>query len=241
MPRTLLSLFDHSGVWSAPFRAAGWTVVQVDIKDGGDVRRLDAEALLREHGAIDGLLAAPPCTDFTRSGAAHWKAKDRDGRTAASVELVEATMRLVRALSPAFWALENPVGRLARMVPAVGQWGLIFDPCDYAGWTSPTEEELARLDEMRARAPSKALFSTEDVELVKRVGAYTKKTCLWGSFNLPEKRRIEPVHTSSQGSWLMALGGKSEATKAARSDTPVGFASAFFEVNQHWRQHAATG
>jgi hypothetical protein len=30
--KTLLSLFDYSGTWSEPFAAAGWDVIQWDIK-----------------------------------------------------------------------------------------------------------------------------------------------------------------------------------------------------------------
>lgn len=62
--------------------------------------------------------------------------------------------------------------------------------------------------------------------------AYTKKTCLWGTFNIPRKSQVEPVRVCSQGSWLMKLGGKSEKTKRLRSVTPQGFARAFFEANQ---------
>lgn len=62
--------------------------------------------------------------------------------------------------------------------------------------------------------------------------AYTKKTCLWGRFNIPSKIPVEPVSVCSQGSWLMKLGGKSEKTKRLRSVTPQGFARAFFEANQ---------
>jgi len=40
------------------------------------------------NGTIDAILAAPPCTDFASSGAQYWPEKDRDGRTAYSLELV---------------------------------------------------------------------------------------------------------------------------------------------------------
>lgn len=62
--------------------------------------------------------------------------------------------------------------------------------------------------------------------------AYTKKTLLWGTFQLPEKKPIEPIRVCSQGSWLQKLGGKSEKTKELRSMTPLGFARAFFEANR---------
>lgn len=58
---------------------------------------------------------------------------------------------------------------------------------------------------------------------------YTKKTCLWGRFNVPVANPVEPVEGSKM--WAR-YGGKSEATKAARSETPMGFARAFFEANQ---------
>jgi hypothetical protein len=62
--------------------------------------------------------------------------------------------------------------------------------------------------------------------------AYTKRTLLWGDFTPPPKNtRVEPERVSSQGSWLMKLGGSSERTKELRSVTPAGFARAFFEAN----------
>lgn len=61
--------------------------------------------------------------------------------------------------------------------------------------------------------------------------AYTKKTLLWGSFNLPERTPVSPVRVCPQGSWLQRLGGKGEKTKTLRSVTPAGFANAFYLAN----------
>jgi hypothetical protein len=58
---------------------------------------------------------------------------------------------------------------------------------------------------------------------------YTKKTLLWGNFNLPIKSPVEPIEGSKM--WAQ-YGGKSERTKRLRSMTPQGFAKAFFEANQ---------
>jgi len=58
---------------------------------------------------------------------------------------------------------------------------------------------------------------------------YTKKTLLWGEFNMPFKtNRVEPTEGSKMHT---QYGGKSERTKAARSVTPSGFAKAFYEAN----------
>lgn len=62
--------------------------------------------------------------------------------------------------------------------------------------------------------------------------AWTKKTALYGRFNIPTPCNIvEPLVYNSQGSWLQSLGGNSERTKELRSITPKGFARAFFEAN----------
>lgn len=57
---------------------------------------------------------------------------------------------------------------------------------------------------------------------------YSKKTCLWGNFNLPKKNIVPNIEGSKM--WTN-YGGKSDKTKEARSITPVGFSKAFFEAN----------
>ena len=61
---------------------------------------------------------------------------------------------------------------------------------------------------------------------------YTKKTNLWGVFNIPVKNQVEPEKVCSQGSWVQTLGGSSERTKTLRSSTPPGFAQAFYEAKK---------
>ena len=75
---TVLSLFDFSGSWSAPYEQAGYTVIRVDIKAGIDLLTWNYKQI--ERGQVVGILAAPPCTHFTVSGAQYWKAKDKIGR-----------------------------------------------------------------------------------------------------------------------------------------------------------------
>ena len=158
MSKVILSLFDYSGRWSDPYKQAGYDVYQVDIKLGLDVLSLEPRDL--PFSAVHGLLAAPPCTDFAGSGAQYWKAKDADGRTDASLALIDKTLSLISYYDPVFWALENPVGRLPKLRPSIGApW--YFNPNEFAGWLDP---ELG------------------DKE------CYTKRTGLWGKFNKPEKR-----------------------------------------------------
>lgn len=165
MQRTVLSLFDHTGNWSKPWEQAGYKVVRVDLKDGGDVLDITA-SWLKELGNVWCVLAAPPCTDFAVSGARWFKEKDADGRTKKSIRLVYKTLAIIRYLDPPVWALENPVGRIGTLVGCLGKPKMYFNPNEYALLAECPEREQ-----------------------------YTKKTCLWGRFRPPSRSlwSLDPV------------------------------------------------
>lgn len=80
MPKTLLSLFDYSAVWCYPYELAGWNVINIDEKHGvplygKNIAEINAEWFYENIfdmvETVDGVLAAPPCTDFTGSGDWH--------------------------------------------------------------------------------------------------------------------------------------------------------------------------
>lgn len=190
----ILSLFDYTGNWPLPYKQNGFEVIQVEIKLGTDIMTWDYTQI--EKGSVYGILAAPPCTHYSVSGAQYWPEKDKDGRTEESNKLVRKTLEIIKYFDPYFWVLENPVGRIDACVPELKKYYLMsFNPCDYGN-------------------------------------AYTKKTKLWGEFNpWLVQNPVKPERVSSQGSWLMKLGGKSEKTKTLRSKTPMGFAWAFYNAN----------
>ena len=245
----LLSLFDYSGQWSQPFYEAGWNVMQWDIKlsEFMDINLItDADVALELFEWVDGIIAAPPCTDFASSGARWWKFKDEDGRTHTSIELVRQVQRLVDLFEPTdpeydgvwFWAVENPVGRMGELTGMENPW--YFDPYEYAGWLNPSEKDLKRLNEIRERA-KEGEITKQEAAFVTKMNAYTKRTGLWGNFRIPApKKEIEPVFiTSANGKRFSPVawftGGKSEKTKKERSDTPMGFAYTFYEANKTYR------
>jgi len=210
------------GVWREHYQDRGMTDKQIgngtmnEMEDGGFGLSASVQLLANILSAnptffglpVRGILMAPPCTDFSGSGARHWPAKDEDGRTAVSVSIIRACLQVKDILKPDWWVLENPVGRLARLVPEVGKYRMTFHPCMYAGWLEDPDTE-----------------------------AYTKLTCLFGNFNANlERRDVEPImftlKNGKRGSWMFAkLGGKSERTKELRSKTPVGFSLAFAAAN----------
>ena len=238
--KRILSLFDVTGNWPSYFGEHGWDVISVDIQNSFDILRVkNMEDALDEFENIDAIIAAPPCTDFSSSGAWTWPAKDACGTTKASMELVRQTIRLIDAFTPTdpeydgsfFWAVENPVGRMGNLFPELGQpW--YFHPYEFAGWLDITDSEKARIEELRKK-PFKQL-TKDDADFIQWMNLYTKKTGLWGDFIRPEKKPIEPIQAAQQGSVLQRYGGKSIATKNKRSATPHGFARAFYEANKDY-------
>jgi hypothetical protein len=207
------------GITEEPVFTGPGSLIMEDDGEGWPMTVGMAAAILRHDplilgGPVRGCLFAPPCTDFTVSGARWWAGKDERGETAKSVRIVEECLSLRKAVSETlrWWALENPVGRLKKLVPQLGDPLLIFQPNDYAGLADDPQKE-----------------------------AYTKRTCLWGDFNpdLPKDWRaavmIEKTNkhgVTKRGSWMWAnLGGKSERTKELRSVTPQGFSRAFAIAN----------
>ncbi|GAG73611.1 unnamed protein product [marine sediment metagenome] len=119
----IYSLCDYSGAWAGPYYRAGYEVRLIDTKYGDDVRVLE-----KPSDPVYGILAAPPCTDFAVSGAQYWPEKDKDGRTLASLAIIDACLRFILACDPVFWCLENPVGRLPRWL---GRPAMYFHPSEY--------------------------------------------------------------------------------------------------------------
>lgn len=209
--KIILDLCSGTGAWSAPYREAGYSVIQVTLP-GQDVR----DYIPPEK--VYGILAAPPCDHFAISGARWFRQKDASGATEEGLEIVDACLDIIFRVNPVFWVLENPVGRLKKLRKDVlGEPTLIFNPCDFGD-------------------------------------PWTKKTLLWGRFNLPIKNPVEVYSkflphiilsqkvSNNQLDKLVRSGylpsnhkekyGELSDRKTIRSITPPGFAQAFFENNR---------
>lgn len=121
MNKIILDLCGGTGSWSKPYKEAGYDVRLITLPDN-DVLTYEPP------NGVYGILAAPPCTDFSGSGARWWPEKDRDGRTIQSMSVAIRCLSIIARCSPVFWAMENPVGRFRNWM---GNPSLIFDPCDY--------------------------------------------------------------------------------------------------------------
>ena len=123
----VLDLCGGTGSWSAPYREAGYQIELVDLPR--DVRLLE-----KPEGQIHGILAAPPCTFFSRMRMCRGRPTDDQFKEALSI--VDACLRLVVCCRPKWWALENPQGYLAKWL---GSPAMKFDPWEFGDpWTKRT-------------------------------------------------------------------------------------------------------
>lgn len=119
VPKIILDLCAGTGAWSEPYRASGYDVRRVTLPV--DVRLWCEYTGLKVHG----VLAAPPCTCFSSSGA-RWARTDAQMIEALSI--VDACLRIVMVAQPVWWALENPVGKLVRFL---GKPTMYFQPWEF--------------------------------------------------------------------------------------------------------------
>lgn len=164
----VLSLCDYSGSWPEPYELAGYDVRRVDVQSGIDVRTFEHLGI-----PVRGILAAPPCERFCRASGSTW-ARDADPVDALAV--VDACLRAVALYDPAWWALENPPGRLSRWLgpPAFSfqphqfghpwtkqtyLWGR-FTPPELGPLVEPTGALLELVGDARARSVTPPGFAT---------------------------------------------------------------------------------
>jgi hypothetical protein len=240
--KNILALYNRTPNAVAPHLERGDVVYSWDLQgdEPGDVLEIDSMGYCIENfETIDGIFAFPPCDKFTVSVNRLWEQFDESGETEQALELVDRVFQIVDAFRPTdpeaaeeipfFWVMENPVGRLNKLRPGLGD-PFIFHPWEYAGYLNPGPAELKEIERIRKKdgigiKKDEALFLLD-------WNVYTKKTCLYGEFNreIP-KKPIPPVKGSKYGSPLLWFGGKSKERKQVRSVSPEGFFRAFYRAN----------
>ena len=226
--KIILDLCGGTGAWSRPYVEAGYDVRLVTLPEQ-DVRYYHPP----KH--VYGILAAPPCTDFCVSGVRWWPEKDRTKGLQEALSVVEACLRIIKQARPAFWALENPVGRLRRFIGAP-KW--YFQPYEFGDpWTkktciwgehvipdkSPVEPKWA----LRGYQTGSKLPQKTDASLLANKTSYPSWTGgtpsgKLGVIDHPEYLPPDWIHKLPPSKDLAML----------RSITPPGFAKAFMEANK---------
>lgn len=113
--KIILDLCGGSGAWSKPYKDAGYDVRLITLPEHDVLEWPLVLARMRiEPEDIYGILAAPPCTVFSK---ANWRDKKSDRDFEEGMKVVRACLDCIwwvqeHGAGLKFWALENPMGYL---------------------------------------------------------------------------------------------------------------------------------
>lgn len=212
MKKTIISLCDYTGIFTKPWRDAGYHAIHIDPQRESNGTIIEMMPAIREavlSGSVAFVAGFPPCTDLAVSGAAHFKNKaKKDKHFQAKAALIAEQCRMIGEMSGAPWFFENPISVLSSIM---GKPNHKFDPYQYGGYLPEGDTH------------------PEWPEYIKPRDAYPKKTCLWSGngFEMPKIKEV--LVMAGYSDQHNKLGGKSLRTKNIRSATPRGFAQAVFE------------
>jgi len=127
--KIILDLCGGTGEWSKPYKDAGYDVRVITLPEH-DVR----DYIPPDN--VYGILAAPPCTEFSFAKHFHGKGKYKHDFI-TGLEIVSACMRIILTCKPKFWAIENPAhGYLRKWLK---EPSMTFDPWEYGDpWQKKT-------------------------------------------------------------------------------------------------------
>jgi len=214
--KIVLDLCGGCGNWGKPYEEAGYTYCNITLPEY-DVRTYNPP------DNVWGILAAPPCTEFSRARQKNrhmLEAPKRD--LEAGMKLVNHCLRIITIAHPHWWALENPVGLLRRFL---GKPAFTLHPWQYGDpWTKHT-------DLWGNYKIPPILFPTQEScldNLGVSVHDYLRQKGISPSIRpnklLPSKADLDKT--------TFKYTGMKEERSAFRAETPMGFARAFFEANQ---------
>jgi len=229
MRNVILDLCGGTGAWSRPYREAGYEVELITLP-AYDVTRVEFGTHAMHFEQMDvhyhetntvlysdlvGILAAPPCTEFSIAKGA------RPRNLAAGMETVAACMRIIQEVQLHarldFWALENPRGLLLR----------------FLGVPKYTFEQW-QFGEDRVKATDVWGYFNPPTPTHKEKPA--PRTSRKGRTHAAEWSRCE--YPPEYEDYIKQFRGD-ERRAAARAITPAGFAAAFFRANSRTRKEVA--
>lgn len=204
--KVVLSFFDKTGAWSKPWRDAGYNVFQFDIQSGDGVETLGINT-----GDVTNF-----DLDFFNDIFASFDGMDIYCVLSATpcTDFANSGSRHFEGKDAAGTTAFSV--QLARVALAAIEY---FKPSIWS-----MENPSGRIERLVGLPPWTVSFDPchfgED---------YTKKTLLWGRMNgdMP----VAPCEPTEGSKMHRLYGGKSLATKNARSQTPEGFSYAFFMAN----------
>ncbi len=201
--KKILSLCSGTGSWEKPYFDNGYDVRPITLPEY-DVRNYVSP------DNVYGILAAPPCTEFSILNCV---AAPRERRPEEGMVVVNACLKIIEQCNPVFYAIENPVGFLKDYL---GKPDFVFQPWEFGDpWTKRTYIWG------NFNHPKKKFAKWEDVP---KLPLYTRPGRGKPNFAYLHKSAIRDIPQ---------LAGYEPKTDADfRAITPPGFAKAFFEANK---------
>lgn len=120
MGKIILDLCGGTGAWSDPYKKAGYDVRLITLPET-DIRNYQPP------DNVYGILFATPCTMWANCAARWWKSRTPD-EVFEAIEVFMAGKWVIDQAKPVFWAIENPVGRMRRLLR---EPDFSFNPCDF--------------------------------------------------------------------------------------------------------------
>jgi hypothetical protein len=219
--KIILDLCGGSGAWSRPYREAGHKTLVITLPTYNVMRITyadDAVLFFRDdcgftavkYDEIAGILAAPPCTEFSVAKGG----RPRD--LAGAMKIVEACMQIIWAVQSHtkldFWALENPRGLLRRFL---GKPAYTFEQWQFGG------DKLKATDIWGYFNIPSPKVKEKPAELAGKSADERAHAREWTKCEYPPEYEgyIKQFHGDDRRA-------------ASRAITPAGFADAFYRANK---------
>lgn len=208
MSKIILDLCGGTGSWSKPYKDNGYdvrviTLPEFDVTDPQVIR-----------DCIDlnpyGVLAAPPCTKFSRAG---WQIPRAERDFKEGMRCVRACMDIIWGIQEngaplKFWAMENPDGYLYRFM---GYPKFSFQPWEYGETDFRATKRTAIWGYFQIPTPS---VRVRDYTLLPKVSPHSRPA----GDGTVDRSRINKKWAS--------------ASQEERAKTSGFFAEAFYKTNQ---------
>lgn len=207
----ILDLCGGTGSWSKPYRNRSVEVKVITLPDYDVTKWREYPDLVEivYSGKVSGVLAAPPCTKFSRAA---WQIPRKDRDFIEGMRCVRACLDIIWEIQEhnganlQFWALENPDGYLTRF--------LGYPPYSFQPWQ----------------------FGETDFRATKRTMLWgyfqePKKTVRKRNYELVPKVLPHSRHDGRGGSKHGGHAAWAKKTQEERSATSPHFAEAFYQAN----------
>ena len=215
--KIILDLCGGTGAWSKSYKDAGYDVrlitlpeydiIETEIDSNKELwfKGFKEGQLIKEMpilcNEVYGILAAPPCTVFSKAA---WNIKKKERKFNEGMEIVEACFKVIWTIQKKgaplkFWALENPMGYLYNFL---GYPHFYFQPWQFG------EKGMTATKRTAIWGYFNKPVKTVHKRTIPKINSHSQ-----ANKQLPENKE-----------WYAASAEK-------RAITPAGFAKAFFKAN----------